>query len=303
MNTLTSNRTQSITFLKSIIEKGGPETMEYDALNEIFDHLSNDYKAGKMTENELQLLQQGFGDECMENTLHGHIKTKPYGYAGDFMIIDKIYQEQVTTDHRFEKWDIFWNNHSAAKAVRNRKDYFIKTMTDRLASKGEMRLLNVASGPARDLAELYEIIQPNQLSTVCVEADKTAIGYAKNLNKANADHIEFIHQNIFRYNAAEQFDTVWSAGLFDYFDDNIFVKLLRKFMSWTKPGGEVIIGNFSVQNPSRNYMELIGDWYLQHRSEEELIAMAIKAGAKKENVWVGKELQGVNLFLHVNVGE
>ncbi len=301
MNTITNQRTESISFLQSIIGKGGPETVEYDALNEIFDLLSEDYKAGKMSKYELQLLQEGFGDECMENTLHGHIKTKPYGYAGDFMIIDKIYREQVTTDQRFEKWDIFWNNHSAAKAVRNRKDYFIKTMTNRLALKRSTRLLNVASGPARDIAELYAIIQPKQLSTVCVEADKTAIVYAKNVNKANADQLEFVHQNIFRFTAKEQFDMVWSAGLFDYFDNNIFLKLLRKFISWTKPGGEVIIGNFSVQNPSRNYMELIGDWYLQHRSEEELIAFALKAGARKENIWVGKELEGVNLFLHVKV--
>jgi SAM-dependent methyltransferase len=301
MNTITQQRTQEISFLQTIIEKGGPETKEYDVLNEIFDHLSADYKAGKMDEQELQLLQQGFGDECMENTLHGHIKTKPYGYAGDFMIIDKIYQEQITSDHRFEKWDIFWNNHSAAKAVRNRKDYFIRTMTNRLSQHGNLRLLNVASGPARDLAELYTTIRPEQLSTVCVEADKTAINYAKNLNEANLNQVEFIHQNIFRFSAAEKFNTVWSAGLFDYFDDAIFLKLLRKFMSWTKPGGEVIIGNFSVQNPSRNYMELIGDWYLQHRSEEQLINFALAAGAKRENIFVGKELEGVNLFLHVQV--
>ncbi len=90
---------------------------------------------------------------------------------------------------------------------------FIKTMTNRLALKQSMRLLNVASGPARDIAELYAIIQPKQLSTVCVEADKTAIAYAKNVNKANADQLEFVHQNIFRFTAKEQFDMVWSAGL------------------------------------------------------------------------------------------
>jgi SAM-dependent methyltransferase len=252
MNTITNERKEAITFLQNIIEKGGPETREYDVLNEIFDHLSEEFKAGTMSEHELALLRDGFGDECLENTLHGHIKTKPYGYAGDFMIIDKIYQEQITGDHRFEKWDIFWNSHSAAKAVRNRKDYFIKTMKSRLSLKVPLRLLNVASGPARDIAELYENIQPDQLSTVCVEADNTAIDYAKNLNRQNSNYIEFIHQNIFRFSDDEKFDIVWSAGLFDYFDDHIFLKLLRKFMQWTTPGGEVIIGNFSNQNPSRN---------------------------------------------------
>ncbi|MEO7313140.1 MAG: class I SAM-dependent methyltransferase [Chitinophagaceae bacterium] len=299
----TNNRTlsQSISFLKQVITNGGPETMEYDTLNQVFDTLSSEYKTGRLEEKEIQLLQAGFGDECLDNTMHGHIKSKPFGYAGDFMIIDKIYCEQVTADDRFAKWDIFWNNHSAAKAVRNRKDYFLKTMTGKIDKKGNMKLLNVASGPARDLAQLYEAIDPSTLQTVCVEADKTAIGYAQNLNKQNKAHIEFVHKNIFRYNTEEKFDTVWSAGLFDYFNDAIFVKLIRKFVSWTKAGGEVIIGNFSNQNPSRNYMELVGDWFLEHRPDAKLIDLALQAGIRPENIRVGSEMEGVNLFLHITV--
>ncbi|MES2775795.1 MAG: class I SAM-dependent methyltransferase [Bacteroidota bacterium] len=301
MQTINRTLSQSINFLQQVITKGGPETMEYDTLNQVFDTLSYEYKTGRLKEDEIALLQNGFGDESLQNTMHGHIKSKPFGYAGDFMIIDKIYKEQVTEDDRFAKWDIFWNNHSASKAVRNRKDYFIKTLTDRLSKNGNMQLLNVASGPARDLAQLYETIDASTLKTVCVEADQTAIKYAKNLNKTNEEQIEFIHQNIFRFNTAGKFDMVWSAGLFDYFNDAIFVKLIRKFVGWTKPGGEIIIGNFSNQNPSRSYMELIGDWFLQHRSEDDLIQLALEAGVCRENIRVGAEMEGVNLFLHITV--
>lgn len=301
MKLSTSNLEQPIAFLQHIISQGGPEKKEYDALNQIFDLLSDEFKSGRLSTQELELLQNGFGDECMENTLHGHIKSKPYGYAGDFMIIDKIYRQQITKDYRFAKWDIFWNNHSAAKAVRNRKEYFIKTMTHLLSTHSKLRLLNVASGPARDLKELYQQIDPERLYSVCVEADNTAINFAKNLNEDYLHQINFLHQNIFRFNTTEKFDVIWSAGLFDYFDDNIFIKLLRKFVTWTKPGGEVIIGNFSRRNPSRNYMELIGDWYLHHRSEEELTEMAIAAGISGEQIFIGKELEGVNLFLHIKV--
>jgi SAM-dependent methyltransferase len=292
---------EPISFLQEIISNGGPENYQYDNLNLVFDTLADEYKNGRLTHDELIVLQNGFGDECMQNTLHGHIKSKPFGYAGDFMIIDKIYKEQITEDDRFVKWDIFWNKHSAAQAVRNRKDYFIKTITDTLSYKKSIELLDVASGPARDLAEIYQIIQPEQLHTVCIEADKLAIEYAKKLNSTNEREIDFIHKNIFRYSTDQKFDIVWSAGLFDYFNDDIFVKLLRKFISWTVSGGEVIIGNFSTQNPSRNYMELIGDWFLEHRSEEHLIKLALEAGAKPENIFVGSEMEGVNLFLHIKI--
>ncbi len=293
--------TQHISFLQRMISNGGPETSQYDTLNQAFDTLANEYKSGGLTKDDLVLLQNGFGDECMQNTLHGHIKTKPFGYAGDFMIIDKIYNEQITEDDRFVKWDIFWNKHAAAKAVRNRKDYFISTITERLTHKETIQLLDVASGPARDLAEIYPTIHPEQLHTTCIEADKRAIEYAKSLVADNEPEIEFIHKNIFRYSTDQKFDIVWSAGLFDYFNDAIFVKLLRKFISWTASGGEVIIGNFSPQNPSRNYMELIGDWFLQHRSEDDLTRLALEAGAKKEQIHIGSEMEGVNLFLHISI--
>lgn len=291
---------QPLEFLQQVIAKGGPEVKEYDTLNGIFDQLFQDCNAGRLSPEEIAQLQRSFETEGMETTLHGHCRLKPYGYAGDFMIIDKIYREHVSSDHRFEKWDTYWNNQPATKAVRNRKDYFIRTVLDRL-QPAPLRLLNVASGPARDLAEVYTRIPAGALQTTCVEADAQAIAYAEGLNADNLQHIRFIHKNIFRFSTNEQFDLVWSAGLFDYFEDSVFVKLLRKFMTWTKPGGEVIIGNFSTVNPSRSCMELAGDWYLHHRSAESLLAMALEAGADRKDVHVGKELEGVNLFLHVKV--
>ncbi|QEH43041.1 bifunctional 2-polyprenyl-6-hydroxyphenol methylase/3-demethylubiquinol 3-O-methyltransferase UbiG [Chitinophaga sp. XS-30] len=292
---------QPLAFLQEVIAKGGPDTKEYDALNSIFDQLSHDYKCGRLSAGEMEQLQSGFDVEGMENTLHGHCRQKPFGYAGDFLIIDKIYRQHVSADRRFAKWDTYWNNQPATKAVRNRKDYFIRMILNRLSS-APLRLLNVASGPARDLAEVFTRIPSGALQATCVEADENAIAYATELNETNLQHIRFIHQNIFRFATDEQFDLVWSAGLFDYFEDSVFVKLLRKFISWTKPGGEVIIGNFSDQNPSRSCMELAGDWYLHHRSAESLQAMALEAGADRRHIRVGKELEGVNLFLHVRVG-
>lgn len=289
---------EPITFLREIIANGGPETQQYDALNLVFDEIYNAFKTGKMTAAEMNALQTGLGET---DTILGHVKSKPFGYAGDFLIIDKIYREHVTADQRFEKWDSFWHEQPACRAVRNRKDYFIHTIKNALQQRSSMQLLNVASGPARDLAEIYGLIDPARLQTVCVEADEHAINYAKELNEAHAAQVEFVHRNIFRFTTDTQFDMVWSAGLFDYFEDKIFIKLVQKFMRWTKPGGEVIIGNFGDHNPSRNYMELMGDWYLHHRSAEELINMALEAGASREAVWVGREEEGVNLFLHVRV--
>jgi hypothetical protein len=66
-----------------------------------------------------------------------------------------------------------------------------------------------------------------------------------------------------------------------------------------KPGGEMIIGNFNVENPSRRIMEILGDWFLNHRSEDELMRFALQAGISKDDIEVIREPLGINLFLKV----
>ncbi len=46
-------------------------------------------------------------------------------------------------------------------------------------------------------------------------------------------------------------------------------------------------------------MELFGEWYLNHRSEEHLIYLAKNAGFEANQIRVGKEPENVNLFLHI----
>ncbi|WP_109698674.1 class I SAM-dependent methyltransferase [Chitinophaga deserti] len=298
MNTTSS----PVQFLRRIIGNGGPEACEYGALNEVFESIAAALRSGAFSESEKAALYNGFGtDDEIGHTILGHARAKPFGYAGDFLIIDKIYREEVTADALLRKWDIFWHQQPATRAVRNRKDYFIRMVRRWLRGKSKASLLNIASGPGRDLSEAYARIDPSRLQTVCVEADAQAIAYATELNAPNMDHITFIHRNVFRFDTDQRFDIVWSAGLFDYFDDAVFVRLLRKMMGWTNPGGEVIIGNFGDHNPTRGYMEIISEWYLIHRSAAHLKELAISAGADPGKIKVEHEPEGVNLFLHVGV--
>ena len=68
----------------------------------------------------------------------------------------------------------------------------------------------------------------------------------------------------------------------------------QKMMASLKPGGKLIIGNFSKDNPSAPFMELCLDWNLIYRSKEDLERMFHGFGSK---VTVEKEPLGVNLFV------
>lgn len=237
-----------------------------------------------------------------QDSIMGHIRMKPYGYAGDFEIINRIYLNEIRKEE-FRKWDAYSLKNPAALAVRNRKRYFKELMSGKLSAKADFRLLNIASGPARDLFEAYEQKSPSvNLKTICVDMDKNAIAYAGNLNANHTEHITFVNKNIFRFSTDETFDLIWSAGLFDYFEDKSFIHLLGSFRSWLNPGGEIVIGNFNaLHNPSRKFMEIFGEWHLNHRSEHELIELAVRAGYRAEQITVGRESENINLFLHIKL--
>ncbi|NOQ27662.1 MAG: methyltransferase domain-containing protein [Bacteroidales bacterium] len=274
--------------------------IDFPEIDKLISTLSSDLNNGKITKKEILTMNQSFGQEFLENTIQGHGLRKPFGYSGDFLMIDKIYTFHTSPIEKFKIWDEYFHLQSAPKAVRNRKDYFKKIIKEKLNKYKKMNLMNVASGPARDLFELYEENKNCELNTVCIEMDENAIKYAENLNLKYLNKISFVHKNIFRHKEESKFDVIWSAGLFDYFDEKSFVLMLKKFKEWLNDNGEIIIGNFNEDhNPSRDYMEILGDWHLHHRTEIELKELAEKAGFNPNQIIIGKEKENVNLFLHI----
>ena len=279
------------------------EMDSFPKIDQTIQLIADSYRDGNLLKEDISAINKQFGEEFLNETIQGFAFRKPYGYAGDFMIIDKIYTYNVSGNLEYQIWDKYFHQHSAPKAVRNRKEYFKKLLSEKLNKNHNLSLLNVASGPARDIFELYSTLKSHQnLTTTCVEMDPNAIDYAKKLNGYFLDKISFVERNIFRYQTSTKYDVIWSAGLFDYFEDKAFVMILKRFKDWLSPGGEIVIGNFNEDNnPSRDYMELFGEWYLNHRTVEQLISLATKAGFERNNISIGREEENVNLFLHINI--
>jgi SAM-dependent methyltransferase len=161
----------------------------------------------------------------------------------------------------------------------------------------KLTLLNIASGPGRDLAELINE-NPNLLLDIdCLDLDAEAISYAKSLLPPAAP-VNFIHRNIFKFNANRSYDIIWSSGLFDYFDESAFKSILTRLLGWLVQGGEIAIGNFRPNHSTYYYLQLV-DWQLYHRSADELLALAKECGIPPANLKVESEPLGINMFLHI----
>lgn len=284
------------------IAKGGPLPQEYGVLNRAIRHLGDAVRAGVVERGELLGYVHDTTKRHFLGTMQAEAVERKYGYSGDFEIIDHIYTRRISADPRLRLWDLFFHAQAAPVAVRNRKAYFQQLMRDHLAAhagSGRMEVLNVASGPGRDLREFF-LENPEAFVAVdCVEMDARAIDYAGHLCAPWLDRLTFHHRNVLRFVPTRGYDLVWSAGLFDYLTDKLFVHLLQALLKVTKPGGEVVVGNFSDFNPSRDYMELLGHWQLHHRSRQTLMALTAQAGVSPDQVQILWEPEGVNYFLHI----
>ena len=132
----------------------------------------------------------------------------------------------------------------------------------------------------------------------CIDQDVNAIEFANRRCAAYEHQVSFTKANAFRFETSERYNLIWSAGLFDYFDDSTFVKMIRKLANFLTPGGQLVIGNFCDSNPSRPYMELF-EWILHHRSPEKMTDLARKAGVQADKISILSASENVNLFMHI----
>ncbi|NOX32451.1 MAG: methyltransferase domain-containing protein [Deltaproteobacteria bacterium] len=294
-----------IAFIKELVAKGGPDSSEYQEFTDWVKTVSNELKNGILGKEDLQLLRNEMGEALSILTLQGFVFNKPHGYPGDYEIIEKIYLEHTSNDPELRKWDLYFQLQKAPIAVKNRKKYFLDLLNslESLNQTNSKRVLNVASGPARDLFDFFSLKNDRTMFFDNVEFDPLAISYAKNLCKDFLKNIEFLHTNAFDFTTDKRYRLIWSAGLFDYLNDKKFIFLLNHLIPLLENDGELVVGNFSSSNPTQAYMEVIGDWQLKHRTPDQLVSLAKACKFKDTDIRIGREPEGVNLFLHLKCGK
>jgi extracellular factor (EF) 3-hydroxypalmitic acid methyl ester biosynthesis protein len=281
------------TILESVVAKGGPEPDEYPIVTDCFRQL---WEAGISSFQISSILAPTLTEDCIQ----GFCYRKPHGYAGDFEIIERLHTGWVSPNPSLARWDRYLHAQPAARAVVNRREVFGRLLRElNECCPQSPTVLNVGCGGARDVYEYY-MSEPDSLVRVhSIDISADAIAQAATLCEPFAERARFERKNVFRFRTNEKFDLVWSAGLFDYLNEDTFVAVVRRLLTMIKPGGRAIIGNFNTVNPTRPYMELAGEWYLNHRSAQDLIELAKRAGAAEEQISVLHEVEHVNLFLEI----
>jgi len=289
-----------LSFAKAMVERGGPRQHEYLELDCWISQVYSSFDSGDLRTEFISELRSTLGRVLSPATMLGFAVCKPHGYAGDFEIIDRHYLAYIAPDPELANWDYYWHANPAARAVRNRKHYFHQLLNHHCAAKmdNELRVLNVASGPARDVLE-YVRFTEQPVHFDCIDNDPEAIAHASGLC-AGFHNVVFRNANALRLRSKQLYDLVWSAGLFDYFNDRTLIFMLRRLLRCVAPGGELVIGNYAMTNPHPNLCWLrFVDWQLHHRSRETLIDLALESGVSADCISIGSEPEDVTLFLHI----
>jgi len=214
----------------------------------------------------------------VERTYH-----KPKGYAGDFLMIEHVYNNVPQGDDRFgELVDAFCINRPATKAIRGRRTLMtsqLQRLTAPLAEKGErIAILNLACGPNRELFDFLSTCEYSELiDALCVDIDSEALQYTnKNVNTfPHLASIRLMSENVIKWSLGRVKhyiglqDIIYSIGLCDYLEDRLFKALINRCYEHLKPGGTLILGNYN-HHQDVVFMNRILRWELIYRSREQL---------------------------------
>ena len=251
--------------------------------------------------------------EMLPYVLQAHIAermySKPRGYAGDYMTIHKIYENEPSGTGRIGPLlDRCFLNEPAARAVRNRRSLLtneiLKVIEDRNPDS-QAKITSVACGPAAEVFDTFEKLDdPSKLFATLVDIDLQALAFVdarcenaglKRSMKLLSGNLVYLALGREKLDIEPQ-DLIYSIGLIDYFNDEFVVKLLNYLHGLLKPGGKIILGNFHPDNSSKAYMDYVLEWELIHRTEEDMNRLFSSSDFNSPCTKVQFEEEGINLF-------
>lgn len=241
--------------------------------------------------------------------------SKPLGFPGDYEMMNMLYGNHDVGESLFARLiNRYFCRVTAAQAVVDRVPYMLDKMNRAIAQnlhpEEGVFITSVGSGPAQ---EVQELIRTNPDSDRCrvslVDMAQEALWHCHSRildlkstfdSRIDVRYLNRTVQQLIRdpevlapYTGQ---DLIYTVGLFDYLPIHIAKKLTQKLCQRLSDQGELVIGNFDVSNDSRYYMEYAAEWYLIHRTPEEMRVLAEGIPSISEVV-VESNDNGVQLYL------
>lgn len=244
--------------------------------------------------------------------LQPRARHKPRGYAGDYEMFVRFWQHTCDDRPPACLFDRYFQAQAAVEAVRSRTRWLAAAIVAQAISHDDhqpFHVVSVGCGPAIEIelaADCLPAARRNRLQVTLLDFDPDALDHARErlAGVLRDEQLVTLRDNLHRLperpraaDSLPEADLLYCPGLFDYLPDETAEAMLRFF--WRRLGerGRMLVGNFAPHNPTRAYMEWIGNWYLIYRTTGDLAALATAAGLPEGSFAVIAEPLGIDLFL------
>jgi len=160
----------------------------------------------------------------------------------------------------------------APRAVRARRD-ILALYIDAIATRvNKPRILAIACGHLREAQKSVAVREGCIGQFVALDQDRASLALVEREQEANGVRAEHgsVKTILKGETILEDFDFVYSTGLYDYLPQPVAIDLSAKLFGMINPGGQLLVANFLHDVPNVGYMESFMGWPLIYRSDEEL---------------------------------
>jgi extracellular factor (EF) 3-hydroxypalmitic acid methyl ester biosynthesis protein len=245
---------------------------------------------------------------------------KPLGYAGDYEMVNMMLRDPFEGSSLFAKTlNLWFISAPPCEAHRNRITYLTLKLaeeTERVSLNGRTaKIMDMACGPAKEVQDF--LVQSNlcdKAQFVLMDFNDETLEYTgKTLENLKAQNhrrtsiqmlkksVNHILKETFKPSGNQRekdYDFIYCAGLFDYLEDRICLRLMDYFYELLAPGGLLLATNVTPKNPIRNIMESLVEWHLIYRDQAQMAKLKPEA-APPGACEVKTEATGVNIFLEI----
>lgn len=202
---------------------------------------------------------------------------KPRGYPGDATLMDFAYRHRSIKKYIKSAGPIgeliyqYTSGAAQSESARQRISLIKEKITEQIEIRGNITILSVASGHARELEGLYFQHRSFIKNFTAIDTDAASLDEVR--GSARDIPVTLIKKNILKIRPSSDLtsgDFVYSLGLFDYLELDHAVRVLNTMWKETNSKGVLIVANLAPDAANLGYCEAIMDWWMVPRSRQDM---------------------------------
>ena len=257
------------------------------ALRRSLRRLRDEVPAGEWRSIGEQARQHPLHTLLLESPFTRRAYEKPRGYAGDAVLMDLIYGVMPAGDLSPLGGLLYGYEFDSPcfQSVRTRRAILAREIDSVAAVRPRARVLSVASGHLREI-EWSRAARSGAVAITAIDQDRDS------LTCIDRDYCRYpvttlpasIGDLLRRSVGLADIDLAYAAGLYDYLDDDLARTLTAALFRLLRPGGRLLVANFTPATHDAAFMEAFMDWHLIYRTPAETrsLAESIPAAAVAE---------------------